>query len=221
MAAWYKVLHVASWLYSLLCTSQQKYGDCYLWILSRTTLQSVVFQIMSVTMMTKQWNLLKIKKMIGVVSNFLWCRLRASQHVTVLSSKVCGVHTAEQVLDQQLIRPEQPEEEEEENAEDRVTFLDTLNSVEEATKYTCHFDIEDNIIIMCNKTENWLLHNFVCEPAANADGERFKLKIYKNAWCEHTHTRCFPCLNNRCPADDPLVLHNTLCLGRFNSWSRK
>jgi hypothetical protein len=58
------------------------------------------------------------------------------------------------VLDQQLIRPEQPEEEEEENAEDRVTFLDTLNSVEEATKYTCHFDIEDNIIIMCNKTEN-------------------------------------------------------------------
>jgi hypothetical protein len=103
--------------------------------------------------------------MIGVVSYFLECRLRASQNVTVLSSKVCGVHTIERVLDQQVIRPEQPEEEEEENAEDKVAFLDTLKSVE-ATKYTCRFDIEDiiiiiNIIIMCNKTENCLSCNLL------------------------------------------------------------
>jgi len=76
----------------------------------------------------------------------LECRLRASQHVTVLSSKVCGVHTIERVLDQQLIRPEQPEQEE--NAEDKVKSV-------EATKYTCCFDIEEIIIIIiiiCNKT---------------------------------------------------------------------
>ena len=90
-------------------------------------------------MMTKKRNLLNVKKVIGVVSYFLECRLRASQHVIVLSSKVCRVHTIERVLDQQLIRPEQPEEEEEENAEVQVTFLDILRSVE-ATKYTCYFD---------------------------------------------------------------------------------
>jgi hypothetical protein len=89
--------------------------------------------------------------MIGVVSYFLERRLRASQHVTVLSSKVYGVHTIEWVLDQQLIRPEQSEVEEEENAEDKVTFLDTLKCVE-ATKYTCHFDIKGIIIIITTTT---------------------------------------------------------------------
>lgn len=92
--------------------------------------------------------------MTGVVSNILECSLLTSQQVTMLLSKVCGVHTVEQLLDQQLIRPQQPEEEEEEDAEDKMTFLNTLKGLEEARKYVCQFDIEDNIIIMRNKLKN-------------------------------------------------------------------
>jgi len=44
---------------------------------------------------------------------------------------VCGVHTIKQVLDQQLIRPE------EDMAAEELTFLDALKGLVVARKYIC------------------------------------------------------------------------------------
>lgn len=69
--------------------------------------------------------------------------------------QVFGVHTVDQVLDQQLTGPEEElEQKEEEVAEDNVTFLDALKGLEVVRTYMCQFDIEDSIIVLCNKLEN-------------------------------------------------------------------
>jgi hypothetical protein len=47
-------------------------------------------------------------------------------------------------------------EEEEEVAEHKTTFLDAMKGLEEARKYMCQFDTENNIIVMCNEVENEL-----------------------------------------------------------------
>jgi hypothetical protein len=86
------------------------------------------------------------------------------QHLSVQSEdcstcasalKVCGVQSDDQVLEQHLIKPEEPEEESE-VAEHKATFLDTLKGLEAARKYVCQFDTTNNSTVMCNKVENEL-----------------------------------------------------------------
>jgi hypothetical protein len=64
--------------------------------------------------------------------------------------EVCGVQSVDQVLDQHLTRPEEPKEEKE-VAEHKATFFDALKGLEAARKYTCQFDTENNITVMCNE----------------------------------------------------------------------
>jgi hypothetical protein len=66
--------------------------------------------------------------------------------------EACGVQSVNQVLGQHLTRPE----EEEEVIEHKATFLDALKGLEAARKYICRFDMENNIIVMCNEAENEL-----------------------------------------------------------------
>jgi hypothetical protein len=70
--------------------------------------------------------------------------------------KRCAVHIIDQVLDQQLIRPEELEQAELEVAEDEVTFLNTLKGLQAARKNKCQFAVEDNITVICKKVENEL-----------------------------------------------------------------
>ena len=60
-----------------------------------------------------------------------------------------------QVLDQQLTRPEEEVEYEEEMAEDAVTFFYGLKGLKLARKYMWRIGI-DSIIAMCYKLENEL-----------------------------------------------------------------
>jgi hypothetical protein len=67
--------------------------------------------------------------------------------------RVCGVHTVKQVLHQHLGRPE------ENVAADELIFLYVLKGLVVARKYMCQFDIEDSIVIICNRAKNEL-YNF-------------------------------------------------------------
>jgi hypothetical protein len=108
---------------------------------------------MSAAMTAVQLNSLKMKRMTGVYLQHLG--LQSEDYTTSDSApEVCEVQSVDQVLDQQLTRPE--EEMEEEVAEDKTTFLDALKGLETARKYMCQFDTKDNITVMCNKVENEL-----------------------------------------------------------------
>jgi hypothetical protein len=61
---------------------------------------------------------------------------------------VKGVKAVDQVLDEQLAKPEEQKEEEEEVSEDKLAFLNALKELEAARKYICEFDAEDSIIII-------------------------------------------------------------------------
>jgi hypothetical protein len=80
--------------------------------------------------------------------------------------EVYGVQSINQVLGQQLTRPEE-EPEEEEVAEYKATFLDARKGLEAARKYIRQFEIKNNITVMCNKVENELYQ-------LRAQGERNK-----------------------------------------------
>jgi hypothetical protein len=59
---------------------------------------------------------------------------------------VCVVHAVDQVLDQQLTRPEDDMEEEKDDVtEDKAMFLDSLEGLEGARKFMCQFGIEDQV----------------------------------------------------------------------------
>jgi hypothetical protein len=66
--------------------------------------------------------------------------------------KVCGVQSADQVLDQHLTRPEEGKE----IAEHKAIFLGALRGLEAARKCMCEFDTKSNIIVVCNKVEKEL-----------------------------------------------------------------
>jgi uncharacterized small protein (DUF1192 family) len=62
--------------------------------------------------------------------------------------EVCGIHSANQVLDQRFAIPQV------EVAELKATFLDAIQELEAARKYMCQFNTENNITVMCNEAEN-------------------------------------------------------------------
>jgi hypothetical protein len=61
-------------------------------------------------------------------------------------------------------------EEAEEVAEHKITFLDAQRKLEAARKYICHFDPENNIILMCSEVENEL-----CRLIAQGEKEKVLL----------------------------------------------
>jgi hypothetical protein len=64
--------------------------------------------------------------------------------------EVCVV----QVLDKQLIRPE--EDPKEELGHDKTSFLNALKILETTRKCMCQHDSKDSIIVMCCRFENEL-----------------------------------------------------------------
>lgn len=58
---------------------------------------------------------------------------------------MCVVHAVDQVLDQQLTRPEDDMEEEKDDVRDKVTFLNSLEGLEGARKFMCQFGVEDQV----------------------------------------------------------------------------
>ena len=89
------------------------------------------------------WDLGQVNKMIGVVCELLECVLRIMWWVSTV--KVCVVHAVDQVLDQQLTRPEDDMEEEKDDVRDKVTFLNSLEGLEGARKFMCQFGVEDQV----------------------------------------------------------------------------
>jgi hypothetical protein len=69
--------------------------------------------------------------------------------------KICEIRNVNQVLDQHLIKPEEPEVEEE-TEEHKATFLDALKGLETARMYICQYDAKNNITVMRDKGENEL-----------------------------------------------------------------
>lgn len=73
--------------------------------------------------MTMHWDLGQVNKMIGIACELVECGLRIMWRVSAV--EVCVVHAIDQVLDQQLTRPEDDMEEEKYDVtEDKATFLD-------------------------------------------------------------------------------------------------
>jgi hypothetical protein len=70
--------------------------------------------------------------------------------------EVCGIQSVNQVLNQQLTRPEEELEEEEEIAEHKPTFLNAFKRLEASRKYLWQFDTQNNNIVMCSEVENEL-----------------------------------------------------------------
>jgi hypothetical protein len=71
--------------------------------------------------------------------------------------EICGVWSVDQLLDQQLTRPEEESEEKEEVAERKATtFLDALKGQGATRQYMCPFDIKNSITVMCRGVENEL-----------------------------------------------------------------
>jgi hypothetical protein len=68
----------------------------------------------------------------------------------------CGIQSVDCMLDKHLTRAEKEPEEEEEVAQHEATLLDALEGLETVTKYMCHFDTENNILLKCNEAENEL-----------------------------------------------------------------
>jgi len=86
--------------------------------------------------------------MTGIFCNILECSLKTRQHITVLSKSVKS-----KVLNTSWTTSEQATSR---RQSDNVTLLDALKRLEVARKCMCQFDMKDNIVTMCNKTENKL-----------------------------------------------------------------
>jgi hypothetical protein len=56
---------------------------------------------------------------------------------------VCRIHNVDQVLDQQLTRPEEPEDDDDRISEHKAMFQDALKGMEAARKYMYQCDTEN------------------------------------------------------------------------------
>jgi len=118
-------------------------------LLSKSVLQSVVFQlIISTEMTTMNWSLLMVKKMTGIVWNLFKYSL-GTPNMWQCNKGLWSSQCRSGVGPARLARPK----EEAERWPKKVTLLDALKGSCVARKHECQSDIKDNII-RCNTLEN-------------------------------------------------------------------